>query len=85
MKKKGFAWTFNMFEQEYRNKPKITKVKPFIKTKIDELKNHEKYNSASGLEDVLNLLEKYSKGFDELYFQDIDFEFVEGFLLLFKE
>lgn len=81
---KGFAWTFNMFEQEYQNKPKITKVKPFIETRVKELKEQGKYKSADGLGACLKRLENYYSNFDKLYFQDIDYSFIEGFYLYLK-
>jgi site-specific recombinase XerD len=81
---KGIAWTFNMFDQEYRNKPKITKVKPFILTRIEELKTQNKFKSARVLSSTLHLIEKYNTDFHKLYFQDIDYEFVEGFYFYLK-
>jgi len=81
---KGIAWTFNMFEQEYQYKPKITKVKPFIEARVKELKEQGKYKSADGLGECLKRLENYYSNFDKLYFQDIDFSFIEGFYLYLK-
>lgn len=81
---KGTAWTFNMFEQEYRKRPKISKVKQFITAQIEELKQQSKYNSATILTGTLSLLEMYSAKFSNLHFQDIDYDFVEGFYLYLK-
>jgi site-specific recombinase XerD len=80
----GIAWTFNMFEEEYRNKPKITKVKPFIDARIIELQNQGKYNSSTGLKETLIILEKYYPNLSKLYFQDIDYKFIEGFYTYLK-
>ena len=81
---KGFAWTFNMFEVEYQNKPKITKVKPFIEARVVELKKQGKYKSSDGLNECLKRLENYYPNFGKLYFQDIDYGFIEGFALYLK-
>ncbi len=81
---KGVAWTFNMFEEEYRNKPKINKVKPFIEARINELQNQGKYNSSTGLKETLVILEKFYPNLQKLYFQDIDFKFIEGFYFYLK-
>lgn len=80
----GNAWTFNMFEEEYRNKPKITRVKPFIEARITELLNQSKFNSSTGLKETLIILEKYYPKIDKLYFQDIDYKFIEGFYTYLK-
>lgn len=74
---KGTAWTLEMFAHEYRNKPMITKVKPFIKDMIIKLHDQGKYNSSNMLEEALIIFEKFSSRFDKLYFQDIDYQFVE--------
>ncbi len=76
---KGIAWTFNMFEEEYRKKPKINKVKPFIESRIIELQNQGKYNSATGLSETLIILEKFNPNLKKLHFQDIDYAFIENF------
>lgn len=68
-----------MFEQEYRNNPKITKVKPFISKKIEELKEQTKYSSAKSVNEMLILLEKHDTKFGSLYFQDIDFFYINNF------
>jgi integrase/recombinase XerD len=81
---KGIAWTFTMFTQEYRNRPTTSKVKPFILSHIETLKNNGRYKSAEGLSGTLNLLEKFSLKFDKLYFQDIDYEFITGFFYYLK-
>ncbi|HCY76497.1 MAG TPA: hypothetical protein DHV28_11300 [Ignavibacteriales bacterium] len=81
---KGIGWTFNMFEQEYRKKPKISKVKPFIEDQVTQLKHQGKYNSASILTGNLFILEKYRSDFSKLHFQDIDVDFIEGFYLYLK-
>ena len=75
---KGVAWTFNMFETEYRNKPRISKVRPFILARIDELKKQSRYKSATGLEDTLHLLELHNPNFHKLFFQDIDYEYIDS-------
>jgi integrase/recombinase XerD len=80
----GIAWTFNMFEEEYRKRPKTTKVKPFILSRITELKKNERYKSAEGLTETLNLIEKYKPNFNKLYFQDIDYDFIEKFYFYLK-
>lgn len=81
---KGIAWTFNMFETEYRNKPKISKVKPFILAKIDELKKQSRFKSATGLEDTLHLLELHNASFHRLFFQDIDYKYIDSFYSYLK-
>lgn len=81
---RGIAWTFNMFEQEYRNKPKTSNVKPFILTRIDELKTQNKYKSADVRLWTLMLIEKYSPNFHKLYFQDIDYNFIDQFYYFLK-
>ncbi len=73
-----------MFETEYRNKPKISKVKPFILAKIDELKKQSRFKSATGLEDALHLLELHNASFHRLFFQDIDYKYVESFYTYLK-
>ena len=80
----GTAWTFNMFEEEYRNKPKITKVKPFVEARITELQKQGKYNSSVGLKETLIILEKYNSNLNKLYFQDIDYKFIDGFYTYLK-
>jgi integrase/recombinase XerD len=74
----GIAWTFNMLEDEYRHKPKITKVKPFIEARILELQNQGRYNSSNGLKGVLDTLEKFDPKLNRLYFQDIDYKFIDN-------
>jgi len=81
---KSVGWTFNMFEEEYRNKPKINKVKPFIETRISELQNQGKYGSSTGLKETLVILEKFCPTLQKLYFQDIDYKFVEDFYYYLK-
>jgi hypothetical protein len=75
----GIAWTFNMFEQEYRKKPKINRVKPFFETRIKELQTQGKYKTATGLSETLHIIEIFKPNFNKLYFQDIDYKFVDGF------
>ncbi len=82
---KGVAWTFNMFEQEYRNKPKINKAKPFIEARIKELNSQGKYKSATGLEETLHIVEKFKPNFKTLYFQDIDYKFINDFYYYLKQ
>jgi len=81
---RGIAWTFNMFEEEYRNKPKITKVKPFIEARITELQKQDKFNSSTVLKETVIILEKYDSNFGKLYFQDIDYKYIEGFYTYLK-
>lgn len=81
---KGIAWTFNMFAQEYRNNPEITKVKPFILSKIDELIEQAKYSSAKSLREMLILLEKHDTKLGKLYFQDIDYNYINKFYMYLK-
>ncbi len=73
---KGLAWTFNMFQYEYRNIPKITNIKPFMEDSIEIAKNQGKYNSATMMTETLTILEKFEPKFGKLYFQDIDYDFI---------
>ena len=78
------AWTLNMFELEYRNIPKISKFKSFIETRVTELQNQAKYNSATSLKETLVILEKFNPDLKKLYFQDIDYIFIESFYHFLK-
>ena len=81
---KHIAWTFNMFQEEYQNKPKITKIKSFIDDRISKLQKQGKYNSSRGLKETLIILEKFNPNFSKLYFQDIDYKFIEDFYTYLK-
>jgi len=78
------AWTFNMLEEDFKNKPKITKVKPFIESRIKDLQKQERYKSSTSLKEILNNLEKYNPSLNKLYFQDIDHKFIEGYYTYLK-
>ncbi len=78
------AWTFNMFEKDYRTKPKVSKVKSFIELKITDLQGEGRYSTATGIKETLVILEKYYPKFKNLYFQDIDYKFIVGFYLYLK-
>lgn len=82
---KGIGWTFTMFEQEYRKKPKIMKIRPYIESKLIELQNQGKYKTADTLKENLILLEKYDPKFYKLYFQDIDYAYIDGLYRYLKD
>jgi len=80
----GKPWTLNMFALEYNNKPKITKVKPFIEKRIEQFHNQGRYNTSTMYKEALHIFETFDKKFDQLYFQDIDYQYIENLYVYLK-
>lgn len=82
---KGINWNFSMFENDFLRTSFTQSIQSFIETRISELTQNAKHNTASTYSELLILLEQYRSNFKRLLFYDLDYTFVEGFYHFLKE
>ncbi|WP_319479732.1 site-specific integrase [uncultured Draconibacterium sp.] len=69
-------WTFKMFEQKFTVNTSLFFAYRFIENQIHVFRKNTQYSTATSLEETLSMLKKFDLEFERLYFQDIDYKYI---------